>query len=278
MPLDSPTTEAPFGVVAHDVTKITSAGVSASPDWIVDEVPVALVYNGISHVVMMATATQLEEFATGFSLTEGIIRDLSDIYSIEVTDGCREGKNVEITIASECFWKLKDKRRNLVGRTGCGICGTESLDQAVRKAPSVPHAQTFDLKHYPQALSHITTVEKLGSLTGATHCAVWVNSDGSLAGGCEDVGRHVALDKLLGLRARQGWKDGIVIVSSRASYEMVQKCAVCGVEILLAMSAPTRLAVEMAETSGMTLAAFCRPGRLNVYTHPERLTGQLAAS
>lgn len=277
MPHDPSQPDAPFGAVEHDVTRITASGASTSRDWIVDEVPVALVYNGISHVVMMATASQLEEFATGFSLTEGIVRDISDIYGIEVTDGCHEGKNVEITIASECFWKLKDKRRNLVGRTGCGICGTESLDQAVRKAPVVTHAQTFALENYAKALSYVTAVEKLGGITGATHCAVWVNPDGSLAGGCEDVGRHVALDKLLGLRARRGWKDGVVIVSSRASYEMVQKCAVCGVEVLLAMSAPTRLAVEMAESSGMTLAAFCRPGRLNVYTHPERLTGRLAA-
>ena len=277
MPPADITKEAPSGAVKHYVTRITAAGAAKASDWIADEVPVALVYNGISHVVMMATAEKLEEFATGFSLTEGIVRDLSDIYSIEVTDGCRDGKNVEVTIASECFWKLKDKRRNLTGRTGCGICGTESLDQAVRKAPAVPQTQTFSLAHYPQALSYVTEVEKIGSLTGATHCAVWVNTDGTLAGGCEDVGRHVALDKLLGLRARRGWKDGIVVVSSRASYEMVQKCAVCGVEILLAMSAPTRLAVDMAESCGMTLAAFCRSERLNVYTHPERLTGTLAS-
>ena len=265
----------PFGAIEHDVTRITAAGSVVRSDWVVDEVPVALVYNGISHAVMMATAVQLEEFATGFSLTEGIVSDLSEIYGIEVTDGCNGGKNVEISIANECFWKLKDKRRSLIGRTGCGICGTESLEQAVRKAPAVAHTEQFDLGNYPRALSYITSVEKLGAITGATHCAVWVNPNGELAGGCEDVGRHVALDKLLGLRARRGWQHGAVLVSSRASYEMVQKSAVCGVEILLAMSAPTRLALEMAENCGMTLAAFCRPGRLNVYTHPVRFTGQL---
>ena len=222
---------------------------------------------------MMATPAQLEEFGIGFSLAEGIVADLSEIYGIEVTEGCRGGKNIELTIASENFWKLKEYRRSMTGRTGCGICGVESLEGAVRPTPRVPFTQTFDLQHYERALNYLHEIEELGRLTGATHAAAWVNVDGSLAGGAEDVGRHVALDKLLGLRAKQGWTEGALVISSRASYEMVQKAAMTGVEIIFAVSAPTALAIEVAQKAGITLAAFCRRVRANVYTHPERLIG-----
>ena len=222
-------------------------------DWVAEEVPVALVYNGISHAVMMASPSMLEEFALGFSLAEGI--------------------EVDLTISSECFWKLKDRRRSMTGRTGCGICGVESLGEAVREKRVVPHEQTFPMAAYADALGYLERVERLGGITGCTHAAVWVRPDGSFAGGAEDVGRHVALDKLLGLRARRGWRDGALVISSRASYEMVQKAAMCGVEIIFAVSAPTALAVELARECGITLAAFCRRSRANVYSHPERLIG-----
>lgn len=261
--------QAPEGAVMVDILRTAGADGPES-DWIAEEVPVALVYNGISHAVMMTTPTNLEAFAVGFSLAEGIVKDLSDIYEVEVSDAC-EGKAVDIRISSECFWNLKGRRRSMTGRTGCGICGVESLDGAVRRTPAVAHEQTFDMRHYEKALSYLNDAEQLGRLTGCTHAAVWVNPDGTLAGGAEDVGRHVALDKLLGMRAMKGWKDGALVVSSRASYEMVQKAAMCGVEIILAVSAPTALAVKVADEAGMTLAAFCRRSRANIYTHPERL-------
>ncbi len=241
-------------------------------DCIAEEVPVALVYNGISHAVMMAAPLDLEAFAVGFTLAEGIVSDLSGILDVEVRDVCR-GKEAALTIASEDFWKLKTRRRAMTGRTGCGICGTESLDGAVRPAPRVGRTQKFDLRHYRIGLSYLKEVEALGRLTGCTHAAVWVNPDGTLAGGAEDVGRHVALDKLLGMRALKGWKNGALFVSSRASYEMVQKAACCGVEILFAASAPTGLAVDCAERAGMTLCAFCRPNRGTIFACPERLIG-----
>ena len=243
-----------------------------SVDWVAEEVPVALVYNGISHAVMMASPSMLEEFALGFSLAEGIIPDASHLYACDVHEACR-GLEVNMTISSECFWKLKDRRRSMTGRTGCGICGVESLSEAVREKRVVPHEQTFSMSAYPQALSYLEEVEQLGRLTGCTHAAVWVHPDGHFAGGAEDVGRHVALDKLLGLRAKKGWKDGALVISSRASYEMVQKAAMCGIEIIFAVSAPTALAVDLAKECGVTLAAFCRRGRANVYSHPERLIG-----
>lgn len=246
---------------------------TARPDYVIDEVPAALVYNGISHSVMMVTPLHLEDFAIGFSLAEGIVSDLSDIYDIEVREACAGGYEVLLTVSSESFWKLKDHRRTMAGRTGCGICGTESLAGVVRPIVPLQFTQTFDLKHYGNGLTGIARTEQLRELTGGTHAAVWVRNDGTVAFGREDVGRHVALDKLLGCRARAKEKDGVLFVSSRASFEMVQKAVACGVEILFAVSAPTALAVEVAQRSNLTLAAFCRKGRANIYTHPQRLIG-----
>ena len=186
-----------------EIVRIAQSTSGSDVDYVAEEVPIALVYNGISHAVMMATPAQLEEFGIGFSLAEGIVADLSEIYGIEVTEGCRGGKNIELTIASENFWKLKEYRRSMTGRTGCGICGVESLEGAVRPTPRVPFTQTFDLQHYERALNYLHEIEELGRLTGATHAAAWVNVDGSLAGGAEDalralqgVGVHAAREHL----------------------------------------------------------------------------------
>jgi FdhD protein len=241
-------------------------------DWVAEEVPVALVYNGISHAVMMATPADLEDFAVGFSLTEGIVPDLSHVYSVEVKPACR-GIEVAIEISQERFWALKTHRRSMVGRTGCGICGTESLDGLARVSRRLEKTQTFDMRHYERAMGYLHDVETIGSLSGCTHAAVWVGSDGQFVCGAEDVGRHVALDKLLGKRASLGITDGVLVVSSRASYEMIQKAAMCGVEVIFAVSAPTAMAIDLAERTGVTLAAFCRNGRCSVYTHPDRLLG-----
>ena len=219
----------------------------------------------------MVTPQHLEDFALGFSLAEGIVQDISDVYDIEVQPGCGRGGEVHVTGSSESFWTLKEHRRTMAGRTGCGICGTESLEGVMRPLKALPFTQRFDLKHYGAGLAGIAQTEELRSLTGGTHAAVWLRHDGTVAFGREDVGRHVALDKLLGCRARTKEHDGALFVSSRASYEMVQKAAMCGVDSLFAVSAPTALAVDLAKRSGLTLSAFCRPGRGTVYTYPERL-------
>ena len=210
--IDGVKEEEAAGARPAEIIRIAGSTSGPDTDWVAEEVPVALVYNGISHAVMMTTPTMLEDFAVGFSLAEGIVRSLDDIHDIEVTEGCRGGKNVNLTIASEAFWKLKEHRRSMTGRTGCGICGTESLDDAMRPTPVLPFTQTFDMEHYGRALEYLQKVETLGALTGSTHAAAWVHPDGSLAGGAEDVGRHVALDKLLGLRARRGWTDGALVI------------------------------------------------------------------
>lgn len=242
------------------------------PDELAEEVPVALVYNGISHVVMMATPKDLEQFAVGFSLSEGIIEHRREIFGMDVVSMCN-GLEVQIELSSRRFMGLKARRRALAGRTGCGVCGVEQLNDIGKPVQPLPFTQTFDLANLDQALAHLNDFQPIGRLTGCTHAAARVRSTGELAGGFEDVGRHVALDKLLGRRAEigEGWLPGAALVSSRASYEMVQKAAMCGVEILFAVSAATTLAVEVAERCNLTLVGFCKPGRATIYTHPQRL-------
>ncbi|WP_445497983.1 formate dehydrogenase accessory sulfurtransferase FdhD [Photorhabdus sp. SF281] len=240
-------------------------------DWVAEEIPVALVYNGISHVVMMVSPKDLEYFAVGFSLSEGIIASPQEIRGIDTIVDCHGGIELQIELSSRRFAGLKERRRNMAGRTGCGICGTEQLSDIFRPIAPLPFTQTFSLSYLDYALSQLTNVQDIGVLTGCTHAASWISPEGELLGGCEDVGRHVALDKMLGMKAKAGWQQGAILVSSRASYEMVQKSAACGVEILLAVSAATSLAVEVADQCNLTLVGFCKPGRATVYTHPERL-------
>ena len=261
----------PAGIVelsVHRPPHITHA----TPDFLAEEVPVALVYNGISHVVMMASPKDLELFAIGFSLSEGIIEHPQEIYGMDVVQACN-GLEVQIELSSRRFMGLKERRRALAGRTGCGVCGVEQLNDIGKPVSPLPFTQTFNLAHLDPALEHLNDVQPIGQLSGCTHAAAWVLPSGEIAGGHEDVGRHVALDKLLGRRARESevWQQGAALVSSRASYEMVQKSAMCGVEILFAVSAATTLAVEVAERCNLTLVGFCKPGRATIYTHPQRL-------
>lgn len=261
----------PAGIVelsVHRPPHITHA----TPDYLAEEVPVALVYNGISHVVMMASPKDLELFAIGFSLSEGIIEQPQEIYGMDVVQACN-GLEVQIELSSRRFMGLKARRRALAGRTGCGVCGVEQLNDIGKPLVPLPFTQTFNLANLNHALEHLNDIQPIGQLSGCTHAAAWVLPSGDIAGGHEDVGRHVALDKLLGRRARESevWQQGAALVSSRASYEMVQKSAMCGVEILFAVSAATTLAVEVAERCNLTLVGFCKPGRATIYTHPQRL-------
>ncbi|MBC8945663.1 MULTISPECIES: formate dehydrogenase accessory sulfurtransferase FdhD [Xenorhabdus] len=240
-------------------------------DWVAEEVPIALVYNGISHVVMMASPKDLEHFAIGFSLSEGLIISPQEIRGIDSIISCHGGIELHIELSSRRFAELKERRRSMAGRTGCGICGTEQLSEIFRPITPLPFTQNFSLSYLDQALSQLPRLQNIGAITGCTHAAGWIDLEGNLLGGCEDVGRHVALDKLLGMRSKTGWQQGAVLVSSRASYEMVQKSANCGVEIVFAVSAATSLAIEVAEKCNLTLAGFCKPGRATIYTHPQRL-------
>ncbi|MBM3071591.1 formate dehydrogenase accessory sulfurtransferase FdhD [Enterobacter sp. RHBSTW-00994] len=264
----SPLPEGTVELSVHRPPHITLA----TPDFLAQEVPVALVYNGISHVVMMASPKDLELFAIGFSLSEGIIEHPQEIFGMDVVQACN-GLEVQIELSSRRFMGLKERRRALAGRTGCGVCGVEQLNDIGKPITPLPFTQTFNLAHLDSALEHLNDVQPIGQLSGCTHAAAWVLPSGEIAGGHEDVGRHVALDKLLGRRARESeiWQQGAALVSSRASYEMVQKSAMCGIEILFAVSAATTLAVEVAERCNLTLVGFCKPGRATIYTHPQRL-------
>lgn len=234
------------------------------------EIPVALVYNGISHTVMMCTPTDLEDFAIGFSLTEGIIDKPNDIYGIDIVESCH-GIEVQIELATRCFVRLKELRRTLTGRTGCGICGSEQLEQVTKKLPKLNRTLQFDIRLLDNCLSAVYSAQTLGKETGATHAAAFFDVQGKLLAIREDVGRHVALDKLLGWYAQNQTPQGFVLVTSRASYEMVQKVATCGVEMLAAISAGTELALKMAQDTDLTLIGFAREGRATIYCGVERI-------
>ena len=233
------------------------------------EVPVALVYNGISHTVMMCSPQDLEDFALGFSLTEGIIDKPSDIYGIDVVEACN-GIEVQIELSSRQFARLKDHRRTLTGRTGCGICGSEQLNQIFQPLNVLENNFQFDLNNLDDCLNKLFDVQQLAKETGSTHAAGFFTAQGELIALREDVGRHVALDKLLGWHAKAGKPQGFVIVTSRASYEMVQKTVAAGVEMLVAISAGTDLAIEMAEKYNLSLLGFAREGRATIYSGAHR--------
>jgi FdhD protein len=240
-------------------------------DAIVTEVPVALVYNGISHAVMMATPSDLEDFALGFSLSEAVLQHRGQLLDIEVNE-LEEGMELAMTIAAEPFAALKNQRRNLVGRTGCGLCGVESLEQAIGPAVRV----RSDCQLYHSALQaaalQLGQRQSLKRLTGGVHGAAWCNVNGEIELVREDVGRHNALDKLIGaLRSTAHTAAGFALVTSRASYEMVAKAARCNISVLAAVSAPTSLAVTQAELSGVTLVGFVQPGRQVIYANGQRI-------
>jgi FdhD protein len=242
-------------------------------DYIAEEVPISLVYNGLPHVVMLATPTDLEEFALGFSITEGIIKNLQEFLSTRIYNRSN-GIEVQVKIPDHRFQCLADKGRNLTGRTGCGLCGASTLRQAIRQPNSVNGNLTLSAAELRSALTDIKQHQKLNQLTGAVHAAAWATPEQGILNVREDVGRHNALDKLIGFLLRTG-KDlssGFVIVTSRASYEMVQKTAWVGITLLAAVSAPTGLAIRLAEDAGLTLIGFARDDQHVVYTHPQRLT------
>ncbi|KGQ69602.1 formate dehydrogenase [Chelonobacter oris] len=243
-------------------------------DLLACEVPVALVYNGIAHTVMMCTPADLEEFALGFSLAEGIIDKPSEIYSLEVKT-LTNGVEVHIEMASRCFMALKAKRRTLAGRTGCGLCGVEQLQQVIRPLTPLNRTLRFDLGKLNDCLMQLQQAQRLAQQSGATHAAAFFDLNGKLSAIREDVGRHVALDKLLGWyggRQKCGLPQGVVLITSRASYEMVQKSVACGIEILIAVSAATDFAVSLAEQHNLSLVGFARENRATVYCGEERFT------
>jgi FdhD protein len=248
-------------------------------DKVAEEVPVALEYNGISHAVMLASPTDLEDFALGFSLSEGILAHPSELFDCDVSN-VADGIQVQIRIASERFARLKEKRRNLTGRTGCGLCGAETLQQAIRRPARVESHASFSAAAIYAGLDAMQMQQNMQRHTGATHAAAWLAADGQIKVVREDVGRHNALDKLIGALAKEraDFSSGAALITSRASYEMVQKAATLGIGFLAAISAPTGLAIRLAEETNVTLIGFVRQKSHVVYAHHNRLTAHDADS
>ena len=262
------------GHQSHDVVRAGQHGTTrAEADQIAIEVPVALEYNGLSHAVMLATPCDLEDMAYGFSFTEGVIRRAGDIYDIDIIEQ-DEGIVLRIEIASACVQQLKLRRRQIAGRTGCGLCGLDSLSEVRR--PLTPVVRATGPLPYDALLAaarNLFDLQSLHQVTGATHAAGWANHSGQIIAVREDVGRHNALDKLIGamLRADIDANTGMAMISSRASFEMVQKAAAAGISIIAAVSAPTSYAIRVANELNVLLAGFVRDTRFTLYTHAQHL-------
>jgi len=250
------------------------------PQVLAAEVPVALVFNGVAHAVMMATPTDLPALALGFALTEGIIDQPGDCYDLQIEhlDAARAGlpsgidaMQVQLTIASRCMARLQAKRRSLSGRTGCGVCGVESfagLDLDCPPLPPPPWLAQVDAPTVLQAMQALHTSQALHQRTHATHAAAWASLAGELLCVMEDVGRHNALDKLIGHLAQAGLLQtpGFVLLSSRGSHELVRKCARVGIAALATLSSPTAMGVRMAQLAQVRLWGQCRAPMATLYT------------
>ncbi|MCC2612346.1 formate dehydrogenase accessory sulfurtransferase FdhD [Neorhizobium sp. Rsf11] len=244
-----------------------------------EEVPIAFSYGGSTHAVMMGTPADLEDFAAGFSLTEGIITSADEIEEISVVDEGR-GLDVQVTLAEDKEDALRTRRRHMAGPVGCGLCGIESIDQAIRPVPDVSAVLlALTLKDVTDAAASLNDAQPLHAETHAVHGAGFFVPGKGLIAVREDVGRHNALDKLAGALVRQGIEgpSGVVVVTSRISVEMVQKTAILGSALLIAISAPTALAIRTAEEAGMTLIALTRGEDFEVFTRTDRITTGVVA-
>ena len=257
------------GFVERAIVRHRGASSTPAFDHVAEEIPVALVFNGISHVVMMATPRDLEAFAYGFALTEGVVASAAAIFDCEVFLRA-DSAEVAMTIAQEDFVRLKDRRRALTGRSGCGVCGIDSLELLDLQPEALPPALiTVDL---PQALvkaaDGLRAHQALMQATGGVHAAAWCTPEGEIVHVFEDIGRHNGLDKLIGHLALQGTdlRRGFVFLSSRGSYELARKAARMRIPLLATISAPSSLAIRIATEAGMKLVGFCRQDAFVDYT------------
>lgn len=260
------------GSQSQSVTRLRDGQCQHGEDQVAQEVAVALVFNGIAFAVMMASPTELEDFAYGFAFSEGVIEHAAQIYDVEATESA-QGITLNITIAAVCFAGLKDRKRQLAGRTGCGLCGVESLAQAIRQPAPVLSKLILHATAISSAIAAMREQQILLQATGSSHAAAWCSADGIVQVIREDVGRHNALDKVIGACLRTGIdpSQGFICITSRASYEMVQKTASAGIPVLAAVSGVTSLAIDIAQQAGVSLLGFTRGKDLNIYSHPQRI-------
>jgi FdhD protein len=252
--------------------RIDADGVSETSSIVAEEVPVALVYNGRPHVVVMATPTDLEDLAAGFSVTEGIVDESSQIAHIDVVRASH-GIELQIQVPDASAIRLDERTRGIVSRTGCGLCGVETINDMLRVPARVGTALMVTARTLSAVSAELSRQQTLNNETSTVHAAGWATPDAELHVIREDVGRHNALDKVLGALGRMGMdpSTGFVIVTSRASYEMVQKAAICGVELIAAISRPTGLAIRFAAAADITLVGLLRGNTANIYCRPERV-------
>ena len=243
-----------------------------------EETAIALTYNGGTYAVMMATPQNLRDFAIGFSLSEGIVQSPDDIRSLDIVD-LDDGVELRMWLAQPGADRLNERRRHIAGPTGCGICGIDSIAEAIRPAAIVARGRGFSSQEVMAAMQSIPPLQTINIETRAVHAAAfWIPGRGTVALR-EDVGRHNALDKLAGglAQGRISTGEGMVLLTSRVSVEMVQKTAAMGAPVMVAASAPTALAVRMADAAGITLAAIARGDGFEIFTHPDRITSAAVA-
>ena len=237
-------------------------------DQVIEEMPIAMLYNGVSHAVMMATPSDLEDFALGFSLGEGIVENPGQFSFVEAVKS-ELGLSLEMTIPQSQFDLLAERQRHQGASSGCGMCGIESLQAAMRPAPMVTSNLKIRVDEISVGIHALSERQPLNRQSGGVHAAGYVHAGGILVR--EDVGRHNALDKLIGGLSKENSGDGFLVLSSRASYELVHKAAMANIAMVVAISAPTSIAIELADACGITLICFARGKQMNVYTHAERL-------
>jgi FdhD protein len=262
----------PAPVATVPVERWQSGATQATTDEVADERPIAIKYLGVSHVVMLATPADLEDLAVGFTLSEALAVSPDEIRAVTLR-GAGDALEVDVAITAERFAALLTRHRNLTGRTGCGMCGAETLSDAIRAPPALAGGIRLSASELHAALEALSARQVYNAHTGSIHAAAWVVPGLGVQQVREDVGRHNALDKLIGalVRAGEDLRRGYVIMTSRASYEIVQKAATVGIAGIVAVSAPTAFAIRSAEQFGVTLVGFARPGRHVVYAHGERM-------
>jgi FdhD protein len=253
------------------IIRSRDAQIETATDRVAEEAPISLRYNGVPHVVMMATPADLEDLAVGFTVTESVAT-ATEIRSVAVSQA-NDGVHVDLHVAAERFAELLQRQRNLTGRTGCGVCGVTTIDDAIRTPNRCVADMRVTSRELHTTLLALSQRQKLNRVVGSVHGAAWARAKEGIEYVREDVGRHNALDKTIGalLREKTDPASGYLVITSRASYEMVLKAAMVGVSLLVAVSAPTALAIDLAAESGMTLIGFAREHSHVIYSHPERV-------
>jgi FdhD protein len=262
------------GYVIRRVDRYRHGEHEQASDAVTEEVPVAMIYNDVPFAVMMVTPLDLDDFALGFSLSEGLVAKPEELQSVDVNQRL-EGIELAMRVASDTVLQRAGSsgERLLPGRSGCGLCGARLLEDAVRHPAPVDNGPRVESAALERVLDALSTAQPINGATGSVHAAAWADVDGAIVLVREDVGRHNALDKLIGAMVKAGIDParGFLVVTSRASYEMVTKAASAGITLMAAISAPTALAIHLAESTHLTLVGFARPGSYVVYTHPQRL-------